>query len=41
MTEETEDIFHVDLRTLERPFEFAGSHTHLALNYERDMNLYV
>ena len=41
MTEETEDIFHVDLNSEARPFEYAGMHTHLALNYERDMNLYV
>ena len=41
MTEETEDIFTVDLRALDRPFEFSGTRTHLALNYERDMDLYV
>ena len=40
-TEETMDIFSIAMRTEVRPFEFAGMHTHLALVYEHDTNLYV
>ena len=40
LTEETHDLFAVELRSEYRPFEFAGMNVHFALNYEMDLNLY-
>ena len=41
LSQEVLDIFGIEQSVLKRPFEFVGSTTHIALSYERNINLQV